>query len=146
MDILIDTNILVGSVQIESALHSEAIHALLVLRDRGDRVCVVPQNVYEFWAVATRPIENNGLGMTPRQAHDLAGRIESLYKLLRDPPDLYDEWRRLVVNYGVSGKKTHDARLVAAMAVHGMTQIVTYNTADFARFGGISAIHPASFK
>lgn len=33
------------------------------------------------------------------------------------------EWRRLVVNYGVSGVQVHDARLVATMLVHDVTHI-----------------------
>ncbi len=45
--------------------------------------------------------------------------------------------------YRVSGKNAHDARLVAVMKPHGITRILTFNAADFARFEGIEAIHPA---
>jgi predicted nucleic acid-binding protein len=55
---------------------------------------------------------------------------------------LCDEWRRIVVAYQVSGKSSHDARLVAAMNVHGITQVLTFNVKDFARYPGIQAIHP----
>lgn len=144
MDVLIDTNVIVGSVHREASTYGEALDAIWMLQDRGYRICVVPQNLYEFWAVATRPIRNNGLGLTPLQANKVAEQIEELGTLLRDPPELYDEWRRLVVSYVVSGKKSHDARLVAAMAIHGITQIVTYNTDDFARYEGINVIRPDS--
>ena len=52
------------------------------------------------------------------------------------------EWRRLVVNYGVSGVQVHDARLVATMLVHDVTHILTFNTQDFIRYRpeGIIAI------
>jgi hypothetical protein len=50
--------------------------------------------------------------------------------------------RRLLVNYGVSGVQVHDAHLVAAMLVHGVKTILTFNTKDFARFAGIEAVHP----
>jgi predicted nucleic acid-binding protein len=146
MDVLADTNIIVRRFNRKAAKYREAIRALRALRARGDRVCVVPQNLYEFWAVATRPLVNNGLGLTPTQAHRVVGRIEELFTILRDPPELYDVWRLLIVSYSVSGKKTHDARLVAAMAVHGITQILTYNTDDFTRFAGIIVLHPASFN
>jgi len=46
------------------------------------------------------------------------------------------------VRYGVSGKKTHDARLVAAMTIQGIAHILTFNSADFARYPGITAIEP----
>ena len=42
----------------------------------------------------------------------------------------------------MAGKKAHDARLVAAMNLHGITHIVTFNSDDFARDAGITVIHP----
>jgi len=144
MDILTDTNIIVRGVHRKSAKHREALRALRTLRNRGDRVCIVPQNLYEFWAVATRPIENNGLGLTSPQADKIMSRIEELCVVLRDPPELYDEWRQLVVRHAVSGKKTHDARLVAAMKVHRITQILTFDGVDFSRYAGIGVIEPHS--
>ena len=143
MDVLIDTNILVRGIHRNSTKHREAVRALGILRSRTDRICVVPKNIYEFWSVATRPVDANGLGLSPSQAARVTARIEELCTVLRDPPELYDEWRRLIVDHGVSGKKSHDARLVAAMKVHGITQIVTFNTDDFARYSGIDVIHPA---
>lgn len=145
MDILTDTNLLVGSIHREEDTNHESVRALRALQVRGDRICVVPQNLYELWAVAARPLANNGLGLTPAQVHHVVVRIENLYTLLLDPPELYNAWRQLVVSYGVSGKKAHDARLVAAMAVHGITQILTYNADDFTRYAGINVIRPASF-
>lgn len=143
MDVLIDTNVLVRGVHRDSANHREAIHAITIVRTRADRVCVVPQNICEFWSVVTRPAGANGLGLSPSQAARIIARIGELCAVLRDPPELYDEWRRLIVDRGVSGKKSHDARLVVAMKVHGIRQIVTFNTDDFARYPGIDVIHPA---
>jgi predicted nucleic acid-binding protein len=144
MNVLIDTNILVRGIHRKSEKHREAIRALRTLRSRADKACVAAQNIYEFWAVATRPVDTNGLGLSPSQATRVTSRIEELCVVLRDPPELYDEWRRLIVDHVVSGKKTHDARLVAAMKVHGITQILTFNSGDFARYTGISVIHPAA--
>jgi hypothetical protein len=36
----------------------------------------------------------------------------------------------------------HDARLVAAMIVHGVTHLLTFNGADFARYSGIRITDP----
>jgi len=61
---------------------------------------------------------------------------------LPDSDNVYAEWRRLVVAHGVSGKKTHDTRLVAAMSVHGVAHILTFNTDDFTRYAGIIVLDP----
>jgi hypothetical protein len=38
--------------------------ALGQLGNEGHELRVVPQVLYEYWSVATRPAENNGLGFT----------------------------------------------------------------------------------
>ena len=43
----------------------------------------------------------------------------------------------------VRGKTAHDARLVAAMERHGLTNLLAFNPADFARFFLIHVYTPA---
>lgn len=52
-------------------------------------------------------------------------------------------WERLVAAYKVLGKPAHDARLVAAMQVYGITDILTFDRAGFARYAGIGVVNPA---
>lgn len=40
------------------------------------------------------------------------------------------------------GIQVHDARLVAAMKVHGVARILTINVTDFSRYPGINAFAP----
>ena len=102
------------------------------------------QNLIEFWAVCTRPGENNGLGLLPAQASRVLARIESSALRLSDDTDaVYGEWKKLVATHGVSEKKSHDARLVAAMNVHGITHVLTSNVDDFNRFPGVVTIQPS---
>jgi predicted nucleic acid-binding protein len=49
-----------------------------------------------------------------------------------------------VLQYQVSGKQAHDARIVAAMNVHKLTHLLTFNTADFKRYDGITVVNPSS--
>ena len=63
-----------------------------------------------------------------------------------DPPAIYQEWERLVVQNAVIGVNVHDARLVAAMLVHGLTHILTFNTSDFARYSEITAVNPTALS
>jgi predicted nucleic acid-binding protein len=62
--------------------------------------------------------------------------------LLPDGESVHREWRRLVVAYEVRGVQVHDARLVAAMLVHGIGRILTMDESDFMRFAGVTAVHP----
>jgi predicted nucleic acid-binding protein len=64
MPILIDTNILLRSVQPSHPMHAGAVRALEVLMKREEALAVALQNVAEFWNAATRPAINNGLGFT----------------------------------------------------------------------------------
>ena len=63
--------------------------------------------------------------------------------LLPETPSIYSVWERLVTHYQVSGKPAHDARLVAAMQVHGLSAVLTYDRSGFSRFPGIEVVHPA---
>ncbi len=90
----------------------------------------------------TRPIARNGLGLTAAEAEREVQAIESGMSLLPDGEAVYREWRRIVVQYGVSGVQVHDARLAAAMYVHAVNHILTMNVIDFSRFKGLTAVHP----
>jgi predicted nucleic acid-binding protein len=103
---------------------------------------VTPQNLAEFWNVATRPANVNGFGQTPSWADQALARVEDYFLLAEDMPAIYRVWRRLVVEYGVSGVQVHDARIAAAMRVHGITHILSFNTRHFARYAGIQPTHP----
>jgi hypothetical protein len=102
----------------------------------------VPQNLYEFWVVATRPIAANGLGLSAAEADSELTCFEALFPQLADTPALLPEWRRLVRCHGILGKSGHDARLVAALLTHGLTHVLTFNVADFAHFPGITVLDP----
>lgn len=142
MDVLVDTNVILRALHRNHPQHRAARDAITRLSKEENRICVASQNLVEVWAVCTRPLENNGLGLTPDQADRVLARVESAVFRLRDSDEVYTEWRRLVVTHGVSGKKTHDTRLVAAMIVHRIAQILTFNGDDFSRYPGIQVIHP----
>jgi predicted nucleic acid-binding protein len=144
MSILLDTNILTRLAQHTHRLHATARDAVMALQGVGKTLFIVPQNLYEFWVVATRPVAANGLGLTAAEADAELTSFETLFPLLADTHALLPEWRRLVRAHGVLGKSGHDARLVAALLTHGLTHILTFNVADFARFPGITVLDPAA--
>ena len=141
---LADTNVLLRFADRAHPLHPIIRAAVRTLRAGRHKLRATPQNFVEFWNVATRPIERNGFGLVPARADRLLRLVERLFPLLPDSPAVYPEWRRLVVSFGVSGVQVHDARIVAAISVHGVTHILTFNTTDFVRYStrGIVAVDP----
>ncbi len=146
MSYLIDTNVLVRLAQQKNPDQREARRALRVLRRHPEFLGIIPQNLIEFWAVATRPAANNGLDLTVDDAARQISKLKALFTLLPDSSDVFYEWERLVLHYQVSGKQVHDARLVAAMTVHKLTHILTFNTKDFKRYDKITAVDPSSVE
>jgi predicted nucleic acid-binding protein len=143
MKVVLDANLLLRLADPSAVQHPTAAAALGALRVQGDSLITFPQSLYEFWVVATRPVANNGLGLSIAECEQALARIESLFPVLTDPPALFAEWRNLVVTHGCHGKVAHDARYVAALRAHGLTHFLTFNVADFARFPGITVLEPA---
>jgi len=143
MTYLVDTNILLRAAQPSHPAHTVAKGAVRSLLARGERLCVLPQNLIEFWAVATRPAESNGLGLEVDEAAAELDGLKTIFDLLPDTPAIYPKWETLVRTHQVKGKEAHDARIAAAMLAHGVTHILTFNGGDFKRFAGVTTIDPA---
>lgn len=142
MRILIDTNVFARAAQAAHPQHQAALAALKAVNAQGNQACIVPQVIYEYWAVCTRPIEANGLGMDPPQVEQKVAEIKRLFAFFRDERAIFPGWERLVAQYQVRGKTTHDARLVAAMLRHGLKHLLTFNASDFARYTEITVFTP----
>ena len=144
MRYLADTNVLLRFADRTHRVHPLVRTAVRTLRTRDHTLHATPQNYMEFWNVATRPMERNGFGLPPANADRLLRLVERLFPVLPDSPEVYLQWRRLVVDFGVSGIQVYDARIAAAMLVHGVTHILTFNTTDFVRYGtrGLVAVDP----
>ena len=142
MSWLIDTNILLRWVHPSWPDHLLTRDAIRSLERSGEGIYVTPQNLTEFWNVATRPKDRNGFGLTPTETDESLHGVEAHFLLAEDTPEVYRVWRRIVVEAGVSGVQVHDARLAACMRVHGIERILTFNTGDFTRYRGIQPLHP----
>jgi predicted nucleic acid-binding protein len=134
--ILLDTNVLTRITRSRDPQSGVARAAIQKLIKRNERLIVVPQNLYEFWAVATRasgppPAGANGLGMTPSQAGHWLRFFERRFTLLHDRDDLTRLWQALVERLGIIGFRAHDARLVAAMQSYGIDRLLTFNVSHF---------------
>ena len=123
-------------------MYGDVSRAVDILFDRGDDIHIIGQNLIEFWAVATRPIIENGLGFTITGAAVELTKLKATFTLLPDTADVLPLWEELVVRYEVRGKQSHDARLVAAMNAHNLTHLLTFDQSDFKRFSEITVVNP----
>lgn len=142
MSCLVDTNVLLRLADDRSAEHAVAKAAVEHLLARKKSVFIGSQVLVEFWSVATRPEQVNGLGWSTTTAEETIRALRDQFPLLEDTPAVLDCWFDLVGRCQVSGKRAHDARLAALLLVHGVRQLVTFNTSDFPRNWGVEAVHP----
>lgn len=143
--IAVDTNIFVGATQtFDPALRATSRRAVKSLYAQGEELLCFPQNLVEFWSAATRPANVNGLGLSAEQAARYVDRFQILVRLLQDSPAIFPAWRKLVLEHRISGIQVHDARIVAAMNVHQVSRLLTFDLHDFRRYAHITVVNPDS--
>jgi len=143
MRILLDTNILLRYADSEHSLHIPVVEATRSLRRRNHELVIVPQSLYEFWAVATRTLKANGLGMTSDEAETFLRKFCVVFQLLRDERSIFECWKQLVAEHRVHGVNAHDVRLAAAMQRHHIGHFLTLNPSDFRRYDWLTVLDPA---
>ena len=142
--ITVDTNVLVGAIQtFDPAIRGAARRALKSLYRQGEELVCFPQNLVEFWSASTRPANANGLALTPEQTARYVDRFQTFLRLIPENAEIFPAWRKLVLQHRVSGIRVHDARIAAAMMVHQVPRILTFDFDDFRRYGHVSALDPA---
>ena len=141
-----DTNILLRFADKAHPQNPAVRKAMRKLKSQGYRLVTTPQNCTEFWNVATRPLDKNGLGLSLEDAKRQLKIIERAFSVMLDVPEIYAEWKKIVFAFGVSGAKVHDARLVAIMRSREINHILSFNTSDFIRYAplGIVALDPVT--
>jgi predicted nucleic acid-binding protein len=144
--ILADTNIWLRIADSEALQHDCAVNAVARLLADGHEICICPQNVIEFWAVATRPVNANGLGWSPDEAAAEVEGLESRFVLLADIPEIFRRWKSLVQSDAIRGKRTHDARLAAVYLAHAVDGLLTFNGTDFDQLPGLRLHDPADVE
>lgn len=141
---LVDTNILLRMTRRADPQHALVDSALARLASQGTVLHYTHQNIAELLERDDPPARPQRLGLTVAEAEREVFAIEAGMSFLPDGEGVYRVWRRIVVQHGVLGVQVHDARLAAAMYVHGVGHILTLNAADFTRFTGIIPLHPSS--
>lgn len=139
---LLDTNILLRMCDGNASTHLLAGEATAQLLRQEHQVYLTSQNLIEFWVVATRPHEVNGLGWDLEKTNHEVVQILAQFPLLEDNSKIFEYWLNIVTTNQLKGKRVHDARLVAVMLAHGITHLLTFNPKDFKDIAGIIVMHP----
>jgi len=139
----IDSNVLLRSVEKDHPKRDEARASINKLLLAGEEVFLLPQNLVEFWVVATRPREENGLGLSASDTAEHIAAFEAIIPVYEDTPAIYEKWKRLITQHVVMGKNAHDARIAATLTVHGITHLVTFNKRHFKRFPAFTSLLPS---
>lgn len=139
MRVLLDTNIALRVF--DSTSEAADLNAILHrLRATGRVPTIAPQVLYEAYVVLTREPQQNGWGLDSSAAIKALRSYQSACDLLPDPDGLTETWMQVCEAFNVRGKQAHDARLVAFMNLHGITELLTLNPGDFGRYDGIHII------
>src|SRR5271167_3571742 len=116
---LVDSNILLRWVKPDHSDYPIIKSAIDAVLRRDGVLCYTSQNVAEFWNACTRPVARNGYGLSPLETDRKARFFEERLQFLPDSQAVHEDWRNLLVTHRVSGAQVHDARLAAAMRIHG---------------------------
>ena len=130
----IDTNVLVKSRILEAPDHDVARSRLgRALRDR-EPMRISRQVLREYLAVVTRP-QTWPIAITREEALADIEALMSGFEILEDGPAVTASLMALCRAVSVGGRQVHDANIVATMLAHGERRLLTFNAADFRRYG-----------
>jgi hypothetical protein len=85
-------------------LCAQPTHAVSKVIRQKDAVFFCSQNIAEFWNVATRPADLNGLGLSREEVLQEVSSIERLLTFLPDIPAIYPAWKEIVADNKVQGQ------------------------------------------
>ena len=96
MSYLVDTNVLLRLINSHNFQYAQAQNAINKLLQQDVELNIVPQNLFEFWVVATRPANVNGLGLTVEEATQEMALLKQLFAIKASTPSVLTVWEDLV--------------------------------------------------
>ncbi|MCZ7671733.1 MAG: type II toxin-antitoxin system VapC family toxin [Chloroflexi bacterium] len=139
---LLDTNIILRFSNPSDAQHELVANSVAAILANGDECYLAPQVLIEMWVVATRPTDVNGLGWSTTYTRNIIEQLMQRFPIAEELPQLFPTWLELVSTQQISGKRTHDARIVALMKTASIEHILTLNPSDFSNIPDITVVHP----
>ena len=139
-----DTNVLLCATDRSREHHEEARRLIRDAGPSGYHLALSGQILREYLVVATRPVADNGLGLSiPEALHNVDQFSRPPTVFCDEPESVTARLRELTAACDLKGKRIHDANIVATMLVHGIRRLITENTDDFAVFDEIETSTPS---
>jgi predicted nucleic acid-binding protein len=136
--LFVDTNILIYANVIETSFHEQALAAINVAHQAGRGLWISRQVIREYLVTMTRPQIFENL---PREAVlEQANQFIERFQVADDTAAVTGRLIKLMGDFQIGGKQVHDANIVASMLAYDIPCLLTHNTTDFERFGGIIGI------
>ena len=134
--VVVDTDLLVYSTVPSGPFHVEARDTLNALVAASVERWASQQILREYLATMTR------LKAPITAIFNNIRNFRGSYRIAQDSAVVFDELLALLAAIPCGGKQVHDANIVATMLVHGVSNLLTHNVADFKRFGHLIYVIP----
>jgi predicted nucleic acid-binding protein len=138
--VFIDTNILLGACDESRETHGACVKAISESGESGFHPVTSTQVLREFLVVATRPESANGLSLQTTQALDNITEFQRFCALLEPQSSDWPNLKKLIETSSLSGKRIHDANIIATMISNGIDWLITDNPADFNNLGSVNVL------
>ena len=130
--LFLDTNILAYYLNTSSQFNNQVMKNFQVINEKYE-LWISRQILREYAVVISRPGFSNNIADSETIADDLV-RWESNLNIADENEEVTRNLIYLIRQYKISGKKIHDANIVATMLTYRLPVLYTYNQDDFKRF------------
>ncbi len=134
---LIDTNILIYSVNLDSIKHKQSKK---FLNDNLGKLEITHQNIFEAIRVLTHKKFSHPMSL--EKALSAVLPIAKSFSMISPNQNAIYLALEFIKNYKLSGNRIFDAYLVATALSNGISTIATDNTRDFKKFKEVKLVNP----
>jgi len=132
--ILIDTNILIYSIDVDSKFHHKSLKLLL---NPDNELYTTSKNISEFLVVLTR---SKYIKITVLEALEILSELLTNIMILYPTEQTRNVFYNLLKKYTPSGLRIHDFEIVSIALTNGIKNIATQNISDFKNIEEIKII------
>ena len=134
--VFVDTNVLLYASRPKANEHARSQAALSRMRQDDTPLWLSRQVFREYLAVATRPQASGPALPMAAAIADVHG-FHAGFNVAEDGASVFDRLLQLLAAHPGGGKQVHDANMAATMLEHRIRRLLTFNAADFRRFGSL---------